>query len=372
MIRLSFAEAGDTYYVVTHVLEGSTWHGAAGEAWAGRISELAETLRVEGHAVLGDPSREREVSEELGERLLADVEEELAAVPESKPLVVIRPSRTLADLPWGLLTLPSGGRMLQRARVRIGLPLGLQMQRSTQGTDAQGIAAVVDPHSSAPPILDRHGRRRWRGLLGEVSAKGEPGSVLKRTDFSQLLRAGARGLLFYGHCVDSHVGRLSQMGLLLSDTHELAGRQHPRILSARDLVVGTLSAGEPGLPDGVPGAELWPMPPRAAIIGCSSGLDARGVEPLGLAGVLHNNGADWILGTLWDVPSDAASNGAASQLAEAALRCLVADDPDDAFDEWQRSALQRWLDDPAGAPDPRTWASATVFTSADAVVESAV
>ena len=109
--------------------------------------------------------------------------------------------------------------------------------------------------------------------------------------------------------------------------------------------------------------------PRVAVIGCSSGVDARSVEPIGLAAVLATNGAEWLAATLWDVPTDAATSGATTRMALGAAHACVDEDPGMALDAWQQEQLDRWRNNPDGSDSPRTWGALTQFTSADYAFE---
>ena len=77
----------------------------------------------------------------------------------------------------------------------------------------------------------------------------------------------------------------------------------------RDQAVRTEFEGQPTYPAGtldatgkvheVPGRDLSPMPPRAALIACGSGADVCHIEPFGLATALLENGAELVTATRW-------------------------------------------------------------------------
>jgi len=136
---------------------------------------------------------------------------------------------------------------------------------------------------------------------------------------------------------------------LIEDTH--------RPLSALDLLLGTSQDAhrDPGLryahPGTVLGHEIWPMPPRVALIACESGGDYAASETFGLVVAAHSNGAEYVTATRWTLPTDHAfalhhpglvSTYPTSDLAVNVHRALQTTHPIDVTRTWQLKQLHQW------------------------------
>ncbi|MDX3128322.1 hypothetical protein PV367_00510 [Streptomyces europaeiscabiei] len=137
-----------------------------------------------------------------------------------------------------------------------------------------------------------------------------------------------------------------------------------RPLSAKDLLLGTL----PLRADGVPGAQLWPAPPRVALIACESGGDLRFAESFGLATAVIHNGAQLVTATRWVLPTSFAFHRPAGlpqsvrPLTEAVVAVDAAHedhDPVRRLRAWQRQQLDRWRADGRIEHSPLLWAALT-------------
>ncbi|MER7689818.1 hypothetical protein [Streptomyces sp. NPDC097610] len=117
-------------------------------------------------------------------------------------------------------------------------------------------------------------------------------------------------------------------------------------MSAKDLLLGTL----PLRADGVPGAQLWPAPPRVALIACESDGDLRFAESFGLATTMVHNGTELVTATRWVLPTSFAFHRLAGlpesvrPLTEAVVAVDAAHeghDPLHHLGAWQRKRLTR-------------------------------
>lgn len=264
IMRLSLTDVwDDVFYLADQVAEAG---GEVGSYDADTFRQTLLEAQAEDFAALDDPREGARLLVELGKALIPDVIKD--ALSDSSldvaPTLVIRPSPSLAQVPWGLLELQPGISLVERARVRIGHPLGLSSKSAGRAGSTGGLLAIVDPYSAHDRVLDRGGASTWERSAEAITGRSIVGAHVTRQDLHQLLGTETpSALLFYGHCVADPLGRLSQTGLLLSDTADdpVGRRPIPRILSARDLTIGTLERPEPGLPENTEGAELWPMPP---------------------------------------------------------------------------------------------------------------
>jgi hypothetical protein len=197
--------------------------------------------------------------------------------------------------------------------------------------------------------------------------------AFRRTDLDrdwlgEVLRAGARRLLYVGHVSGAPVdgGQSEDATLHLCCGPRTEGLVEPlrahRPLSAKDLLLGTLSTRA----DGVPGARLWPAPPRVALIACESGGDLRFAESFGLASAMIHNGADLVTATRWVLPTDFAFHRLAalpesvrplSAAVTAVDAAHDATDPVRRLAHWQRDQLDRWRAGGGIRYSPLLWAA---------------
>ncbi|MEU9127003.1 CHAT domain-containing protein [Kitasatospora sp. NPDC048540] len=337
-----------------------------------------------------------------------------------RPVVRIQPSPRVAQVPWELLTVDTDDtRLIDLADVATAAPLSLRRppgppgpdgpqepqepqepqapqplrapQAQTAGRDAvvlvldpripgfradSVLGSVLGPPGSDPALLALVGRHLDSGTA--VPAVAAPAEAFRRSDLDRdwlggALRAGARRLLYVGHVSGAPVdgGQSEDAALHLACGAQVPGLAEPvrghRPLSAKDLLLGTLA----GRPDGVPGARLWPAPPRVALIACESGGDLRFAESFGLAAAMLHNGAELVTATRWTLPTSFAFHRLAGlsesvrPLSEAVLAVDAAHDRPDpvgALGGWQREQLARWRTGHRIEHSPLLWAALTCIT----------
>lgn len=176
--------------------------------------------------------------------------------------------------------------------------------------------------------------------LSDVTAFIDGASVAERrkvtrNDSSEALHESPTRFYFLGHC-SARGTQSDSMGMVLSDEH--GDTQHP-------LTAGALM-NDPS---------RWPMPSRAALVACASGIDMADFEPFGLATALLNNGASLVQAALWVLPTDHALKalGQARRRPFLSLACAIdaaqcAYDPVAHLNAWQRARLAEWR---AAPPD---------------------
>ncbi|WP_369803726.1 CHAT domain-containing protein [Mycobacterium sp. NAZ190054] len=163
---------------------------------------------------------------------------------------------------------------------------------------------------------------------------------------TQLSRGPSR-LMYVGHAsaADGDIGHADRAAVHLAE-------QRP--LTAGELMTAQL-----------------PIPPRAALLACSSGGDYRFDEATGLVAALILGGADVVTATLWSLPTAAGyrrfCGGAADSqdpMADTVIGVDVAHEAQHAgraVNAWQRTQMTRWRDgDPAASP--LYWAALVTFT----------
>ncbi|MFD9791928.1 CHAT domain-containing protein [Streptomyces sp. NPDC059070] len=406
VVQIRLADAGDLFMTWT-------WAGGARGFGTGQgpaaevdraVAALADALPGPGEGEEGmrrafesgafaDPRREERLAHLLAEALwppgLTDQIRQVSA-RAGRPLVRIQPSPRVAQVPWELLAVAEGVRLVDLADVVTTAPASLRRQavRRADEPDAEGVVLVLDPRvpgfradsplgsvlgppGSDPELLELV-RRHADTAVPSVAA---PEQALRRTDLDrewlgEALRGGARRLLYVGHVSGAPVeGGQSEDGALHlccgADTRGLAEpvRTH-RPLSARDLLLGTL----PLRADGECGGRLWPAPRRVALIGCESGGDLRFAESFGLAAAMLHNGAELVTATRWVLPTSFAFHRLAGlppavrPLTEAVLAVDAAHedgDPVGCLNRWQRGQLDRWRADGRIEHAPLLWAALT-------------
>lgn len=360
MLRFTFVDVWDDVHVVIHDAAGRRLHTYVTpqetvQEW-NRSVEDGDLRFLENHAA------ENDLAESLGSGLLpAGLAETFTSGGHTDSTLIVHASPSVATIPFGLLAVSPGVRLMQRCRVRWAHAYGLSTTKSARANNGN-LLAVVDPHSQMQPVLDGEGHARWRHYCERNSSIRDAGDFVSRYDLHRHLTATSpEALLFYGHCTSNQATPLSGSGLVLSDRDYSCDEATPRPLTAHDFVVGTLTHSEKGLPRDTRGSEIWPMPAKTAILGCSSGSTARSIEPLGLASVLYTSGAEWLAATLWDVPADAANGGFTTTMAMAVADVLMHRDPGNTLDRWLLSQLDRWRTGADGASSPRTWGALAQF-----------
>ena len=414
LVRL--ADAGDLFMTWRWTLGAQgfgTGYAPGGDADA-VTAELAAALPGSGEdvaeAVAGgamtDPSRERDLAARLASVLWPpQLTEQIRQVGEGtgvRPLVRVQPSPRTGQVPWELLAVDGDQRLLDLADVVLAAPLalGAQAPDPTQAPTPEPAPSpaeapapavlVLDPRvpgfradsplgsvlgrpGTDPDLLDLVRAHRDAGdMLPAVTA---PEEALRRTDLDRdwlgrALRGGARRLLYVGHVTSAPVegGQSEDARLHLCCGPGTEGRaevvRSHRPLSAKDLLTGTA--------DGRSGAEVWPSPPRVALIACESGADTRFTESFGLASAMLRNGADLVTSARWVLPTNLALHRfgevPADQRPLSALVAAVdaahdAPDPVRALADWQRSLLDRWRTGGDPAATPLVWAALTTATA---------
>lgn len=401
-------DAGDTYISFRWLDEPArpTVHRVAAAAIEANLAMLDAALPAGGeHAVrralcgpLTRPAGECHLSRRLSKLLLPDAVREriVARAADGHLTVRITPSRSLSRIPYELLVIDAaaGTRLLEVADIVFEPPAAVHVGRSripvpwSAEVAAAPTVYVVDPlipaSSGLRPVLRHRAaatnseplRARVKDTLH--SPNSGVGTVIGRWELSDDLRSGAGRLFYLGH-VSSSVNQPGSAALHLSDDSEEWGLAVPqaahRPLSALDLLLGTRFP-ERGPTDsdlveaGRTGPELWPMPPRVALVACEGGVDFRSSETFGLLMAMFNAGAEVIATTRWTLPSDysfatfadtPAVPGPTTALALAVDTAHGQTDPAAALSAWQRNRLAAWRADPTAATSPLTWAAVGTY-----------
>lgn len=343
------------------------------------------------------PAGELTVAYVLGALLISsagwDLLMEYVATPRA--VLFIAPTARLADVPWGVLAVPTTGptqQELVRARAAATTAAGPESARlpwqlddlSTR-TEGYRLMELVDVLMAVPPNIvhsprtptpfaERAGRpallildprvpgQRPDSDLGSVLGRPTPQSplvrhfggaveVFRRADAdrhwlaTQLAQDPSR-LLFVGHATaaEGDLGYADRAAIQLAEQDRL---------SAADL----MSAG-------------WPVPPRVALLACESGGDYRFDEATGLVAALILGGAQLVTATLWSLPTGAGYRqfGAPDdpEFDPMAELVIAVDDAHQqaaaglAVNRWQRAQMRRWRDGDVTA-SPLYWAALVTF-----------
>ncbi|WP_405952608.1 CHAT domain-containing protein [Streptomyces prunicolor] len=412
VVQVRLADAGDLFMTWTWAggARGfGTGHGPAAEVDQA-VRELADALpgagdgaegmrRAFDEGALAEPGRERRLARTLAESLWPEqLTAQIRQVTEQagRPLVRIQPSPRVAQVPWELLAVDDGTdvRLIDLADVVTTAPASLRPRKpapaTAQATATGPVVLVLDPRvpgfradsplgsvlgppGSDPELSSLVRRRLDAGAV--VPSVTTPAEAFRRTDLdrdwlSEVLRKGARRLLYVGHVSGAPVegGQSEDSTLHLCCDAGASGLAEPlrthRPLSAKDLLLGSL----PLRADGEPGARIWPAPPRVALIGCESGGDLRFAESFGLAAAMLCNGAELVTATRWVLPTSLAFHRLAQlpdsvrPLSEAIVAVDTAhedEDPVRSLGGWQREQLDRWRADGRIEHSPLLWAALT-------------
>ncbi len=317
-----------------------------------------------------DPAAEQHLADVLGEHLIPADGWRLID-QQRHPALFVAPTGKLAQVPWALLAQPaSTRRLIELADVLLAAPPNIaNAPRTSVPWDARRDSAallILDPRvpgqrpdSALGSVLgrpDAQGRltlhfaklRAHRDVLPQVSATVElfrSGQADRGWLAAQLTQTPSR-LLFVGHATaaDGDVGHADRAALHLADERPLA---------AGDLMAAQL-----------------PIPPRAALLACSSGGDYRFDEATGLVAALILGGAQLVTATLWSLPTAAgyrqfcsAATDSSDPMAEAVIAVDIAHEAQDAgraVNAWQREQLIRWRDGDISA-SPLYWAALVSF-----------
>ncbi|WP_040801904.1 CHAT domain-containing protein [Nocardia higoensis] len=369
------------------------------------------------------PAGERALSAALTDVVFPQrLREQIAARARASARVRVRftPSPRLARIPWELLFVTAGQRLLEVAEFVHEPPAAVHAERPRLPEEWQRVRErpallVIDPPTPRSavgygPVLDRSDQLLFLRRLSEHAAAGrvpraERASAIRastRHDLSAALAVPRSRLFYLGH-VSARSEEPGSAALHLSDTAQTWGEATPlsrvgpdgiarvdprdhRPLAALDLFLGTVNADEPvwrsyGSTGPRRGHELWPMPPRVAMIVCEGHADFRAEETFGLVVAMIHAGAGLVTTTRWTLPADrefrrlpgvAADARPVTELAlrvDAAHECA---DPVAELTAWQRDRLRAWCGDSADPTGtPLVWASPThTIAPARAVVDT--
>ncbi|MBK8755802.1 MAG: CHAT domain-containing protein [Actinomycetales bacterium] len=320
-------------------------------------------------------TRERELSEALGRLVIPPAIWQLLAGAELPVRLRITPSARLATLPWELLTLPRGERLLKLATLAFELPPTIHYRRPRR-PDYGCIDPTLAPLRTIDPEAPLHtpflramtvaGRNLVKQRLGTHPPRViDLPRIVTREDLGSALRAHPPRWLYFGHVSIPEPGMPGAAGLHLSDPgvggvppFGGSGRLYPlghRALTVVDLLVGTREESwftheRPPAALGLAGVDIWPMPPRVALIACNSGADHTATEPLGLVAATQLLGAEIVTATRWSLPTDAAFSALREYHARLPVTELVlavdaaheSADPVAGIRDWQLGQLAAW------------------------------
>ncbi|MDN4518993.1 CHAT domain-containing protein [Mycolicibacterium austroafricanum] len=289
------------------------------------------------------------------------------------PALFVAPTARLAQVPWSLLAIPGDDprRLLELADILVAAPPNIANAARTpaqwdERRDNGARLLILDPRVPG---------QRPDSALGSVLGRPDPDGALTRhfaelrarcevlPDVAstvelfrsahadrgwlaaQLTREPSR-LLFVGHATaaDGDVGHADRAALHLADEQPL---------TAADLMTAQLA-----------------IPPRAALLACSSGGDYRFDEATGLVAALILGGALVVTATLWSLPTAAgyrqfcpAADASHDPMAAVVIAVDTAHEAQHAgraVNAWQRAQLTRWrAGDDAAAP--LYWAALVTF-----------
>ncbi|WP_067855746.1 hypothetical protein [Nocardia shimofusensis] len=319
------------------------------------------------------------------------------------------PSPRLARIPWELLFVTAEQRLLEVVEFVHEPPAAVHAERPRLPEDweqarERPALLVIDPPTPRSavgygPVLDRSDQLLFLRRLSRHAASGRVPraerasaiSAMTRHDLSAALAVPRSRLFYLGH-VSARPDEPGSAALHLSDTAQTWGEAEPlrrvgpdgtphadpqdhRPLAALDLLLGTVDADEPvwrsyGSTRPQRGHELWPMPPRVAMIVCEGHADFRAEETFGLVVAMIHAGAGLVTTTRWTLPADREFRGlpgvgpGSRPVTDLALRVDAAHeslDPVADLTAWQRERLRAWCD---GSVEPTTgtplvWASPT-------------
>lgn len=329
----------------------------------------------------------------------------------------ITPSPTLARVPWELLFVDAGRRLLDVAVITFDPPSTVHAERTVlppQWAEVSHFPAlhVLDP--SLPVRAVEHGLGRTlaglakNALIKGISAEAGVGNssshtrlntsqIISRLDLSHQLHVPRSRFFYFGH-VSSAADEPGSASIHLHDTVGAAGSAswgmaeplRPQTkrgtlaaarpddhlpLSALDLLLGTQQCTDErvwalhGSDGPQAGHEIWPMPSRVALIACEGGVDFRSAETFGLVVAMVDSGASLVTTTRWTLPTDHAFHSVAGvrrsvfptvELALAVDRAHSRDDPIGLVHQWQREQLTKWESSPAAVEhSPLVWAALT-------------
>lgn len=321
-----------------------------------------------------DPATEQQLADILGEHLIPPAGWQLITETggEPYPVLFVAPTTRLAQVPWSLLAVPggTGRRLIELVDILVAVPPNIvNAPRTPARWDERHDSAallILDPRvpgqrpdsalgsvlgrPDADGPLARHFAelRTRRDVMPEVSSTVElfrSGEADRGWLADQLSRSPSR-LLYVGHATvaDGEAGQADRAAVYLAEPHPL---------TAGDLMTAQ-----------------WRIPPRAALLACSSGGDYRFDEATGLVAALVLGGAVVVTATLWSLPTAAGyrqfcSTATESEdpMAETVIAVDTAHEAEDAgraVNAWQREQMARWRDGDLAA-SPLYWAALVTF-----------
>ncbi|MGC4989838.1 hypothetical protein [Nocardia salmonicida] len=357
---------------------------------------------------LTEPTAELRLAQCLTSAVLPDVLRADIAARGGVIRLRLTPSRRLSRVPWELLCLPDGRRLLEVAEIVHEPPAAIHAARSVSPPEWADVAEhpallIIDPRTpngaaahGLGPVLDPGDRGAFRARVLDYVTRGRIladdkyralDAKFGRGELAAALRVPRSRLFYYGH-VSATVAEPGSAALHLGDTRDSSwGMAEPltrpnlggtvtrapsdhRPLAAIDLLLGTLAGDADahrfyGETTPVPGARLWPMPPRVALIACEGGADYRCAETFGLVIAMADAGASLITTTRWILPANRAFTTCypgtdARPASDLGLRVDAAHESADPIGElgaWQREQLDRWRATGDIAASPLVWAS---------------
>lgn len=304
---------------------------------------------------------ERELAVGLG-ALLSDEAWALLQPTDEVPALFVSPSVRLSRVPWGLLAVPGNDlRLIELADVFLAVPPNVVNSPRNQrdpSIQSDSVAVILDPkvpghrpdsalgsvlgRPSADSELARHFADR--SVLPSVA---DPAELFRRTDadrnwLAAVLAQGPARLIYVGHAsaAEDRTGYADRAALHLAE---------PEPLSAADIIAARL-----------------PIPPRVALLACSSGGDYRFDEATGLVAAMILGGAQVVTATLWSLPTTAGyrkyaaptdpAHDPMSELVIAVDEAHTSAAPGSAVNHWQRACLRRWREGDVAA-SPLYWAA---------------
>lgn len=354
---------------------------------------------------LGTLAGERSLTAGLAEILLDDAV--LSQITErakrGEVTIEYTPSPAISRVPLDLLPIGEGDRRLMEVAEFVCVPpVSLKAGRARQPdtrsrTAEEPVLYIVDPEvpsaAGLRQVLPQPGSDEnsnaaiWASLIARTPHTANSGVRKRITRWrlhNDLLAAPSR-LMYVGHVSSTRREPGSASLHLSCDRHEWGlaaeiGRVH-RPLCALDLLYGTSQYPDAG-PRGrrppvklsnLVGHELWPMPPRVAMIACEGGVDYRSDDIFGLVTASMNSGAELVTTTRWTLPSDDAVArfgygsdcgtipGPTTELGLAVDEAHRSADPVAWMNSWQRRKLARWRETGRSSSrhSPLVWASIT-------------
>ncbi|MFI6165482.1 CHAT domain-containing protein [Nocardia sp. NPDC051052] len=320
----------------------------------------------------------------------------------------VTPSQRLARIPWELLCLDDDLRLIEAVEIVYDPPATVYVGRSRipppDGWHAMRhlpALFVIDP--VLPPRAGDHGLRRILDrvdipafaarLAAHVAAERITEAereialayCLDRVELSAALRTPRSRLFYVGH-ISAEPDEPGSASLHLYDTARTWGMAQPLRrrsattgaaradaadhlpLSALDLLLGTRLAGQHvwaryGDSAAANGADLWPMPPRVAMIACEGSIDYRSSETFGLVVAVLDAGAELVTTTRWPLPANRAFRAVGREVMPTSALALRVDEAHECCDPvadlagWQREQLTAWRSNGDPAHTPLVWAS---------------